>query len=416
MGLAGTRLAMRRGKFWYRHRATDTAAERWEDCGTDLALAKERANLYNEPGRAYGTVGYWLDRFIVACEARVKAGTLSARTLADYRANVVPLKVFFGPMLVGAVRPNHVSTYLRDNEAAGRPVPANRERACLSAMISWLLRSPECPPGLTTNPCMRAAGVTRNEETKRELYVEDAWYRAVYDAASPEVRLLMELTYRTLQRPESDIIAWTPAIIKTKGDGKILHFRQGKTGRLIDIGLEGRLLELVEDAAGTIPVLRRPLIYATRGKNKGKAYTYSGIAGMLRKVIYEIRAEHEAQAKAVRDALRLQGFGAHGAAGVGSPRQHLRSRPRTWVKVSPTPRALTANSASSCPAAASRRTRSAPATPGNPGSGCPSPRLATAGAPPPPGRQSTGRESLRSRSDRPATRPARSAFSLASAS
>ena len=295
LGLAGTRLAMRRGKFWYRHRATETAAERWEDCGTDLALAKERANLYNEPGRAYGTVGYWLDRFIVACEARVKAGTLSARTLADYRANVVPLKVFFGPMLVGAVRPNHVSTYLRDNEAAGRPVPANRERACLSAMISWLLRSPECPPGLTTNPCMRAAGVTRNEETKRELYVEDAWYRAVYDAASPEVRLLMELTYRTLQRPESDIIAWTPAIIKTKGDGKVLHFRQGKTGRLIDIGLEGRLLELVEDAAGAIPVLRRPLIYATRGKNKGKAYTYSGIAGMLRKVIYEIRAEHEVQ-------------------------------------------------------------------------------------------------------------------------
>lgn len=295
LGLAGTRLAMRRGKFWYRHRATETAPERWEDCGTDLALAKERAKLYNEPGRAYGTVGYWLDRFLVHFEGQVKSGLKSERTLKDYQGYAEPLKVFFGGMLAGAVRPNHVAAYLSGNEAAGRSVQSNRERACLSSMFSWLLRSTECPPGLTTNPCMRSAGVTRNEESKRELYVEDDWYRAVYEASSPEVRLLMELTYRTLQRPESDIIGWTPSIIKTKGAGKVLHFRQSKTGRLIDIGLEGRLLELVEEAAGTIPVLRRPLLYATRGKNKGKAYTYSGIAGMLRKVIYAIRAEHEAK-------------------------------------------------------------------------------------------------------------------------
>jgi len=42
-GLAGTRLAYRRGKFWYRHRGTD----RFECVGADIAQAKKRAALAN---------------------------------------------------------------------------------------------------------------------------------------------------------------------------------------------------------------------------------------------------------------------------------------------------------------------------------------------------------------------------------
>lgn len=288
LGLAGTRLTPRRGKFWYRHRATQDAPERWEDFGTDLTAAKERARLFNSPGSMFGTVGYWLDLFIIDCEARVLAKTMSARTLADYKTALVELKPYFGGMLIWAVRPNHVSAYLQAHALAGRPVPANREKACLSSCISWVLRRKDCPPGLTVNPCMRKSGVVRNEETKRERYVEDLEYQEVFAVASKSVQLMMELTFRTLQRPESDIISWTPAIVKRKGDGKVLHFRQSKTKRLIDIGLHGRLQELVESAIGKVPVLHQPLVHTL----KGDAYTYDGLCAMLKKAIDKVRKAH----------------------------------------------------------------------------------------------------------------------------
>jgi hypothetical protein len=36
----------------------------------------------------YGTVVYWMDRFVIECEARVKAGTMAQRTLDDYRGAI----------------------------------------------------------------------------------------------------------------------------------------------------------------------------------------------------------------------------------------------------------------------------------------------------------------------------------------
>lgn len=289
-GLAGTRLKYTRNKFWYRHRPTETAAERLECFGTDLAAAKQRAAHYNTPGTGYGTVGYWLDEFIAHCTQRVKAGTLAQRTLEDYTTALVELKAYFGGMFPELILPSHVGTYLDLHAKAGRPTPANRERACLSAMISWLLMRPDCPPGLKVNPCMRKSGVVRNQETKRERYVDNDEYQAVYAEASASVRLMMELTYRTLQRPESDIIGWTHSVVKKKGAGSVLHFRQSKTGRLIDISLEGRLLELVSQAIGEVPVLRQHLVHNLRGDG----YTYDGISSMLKKAIYKVRAEHKA--------------------------------------------------------------------------------------------------------------------------
>jgi integrase len=311
LGLAGTRLTPRRGTFWYRHRATASTPERWENFGTDLALAKDRARMFNDPGSSYGTVGYWLGLFILDCEARVAAGTLAARTLADYRTALVELGVYFGRSLAQAVKPSHVSTYLELHAQAGRPVPANREKACLSSMFSWLLRRKDCPPGLVVNPCMRKSGVTRNPESQRERYVEDAEYQAVLEAAPRAVQLMMELTFRTLQRPESDIIRWTPAIIKRKGDGKVLHFRQGKTGRLVDIGLHGRLLELIEGATGEVPVLRQPLVHTL----KGEAYTYDGLSSMIKRAIAAVRKAH---AKSKGPLADMPSFGFRDLKGKGA--------------------------------------------------------------------------------------------------
>jgi integrase len=314
LGLAGTRLAVRRGKFWYRHRNG-----RWENMGTDLAAAKKAAAMHNDPGKAYGTVQWWFGEFLTDCKLRVSAGTLSQRTLDDYAGYADyggPLLAYFGRMFPDQIKPAHVQSYLEDNAALGRPTPANRERACLSSMLSWLIRTGRAAEGLTVNPCMRASGVRRNPESRRERYVTDAEYRAVYDDAGDAVRLAMELVYRTLQRPEVDVLAWTPANIRHKDGGRVLSFVQSKTGRKIDIALVGVLERLVSKAVGPVPVLRQPIVHT----RDGKAYTYTGLGAMLRRSIDRVKAAHKAAKGPLAD---MASFGLRDLKGKGATDMYL---------------------------------------------------------------------------------------------
>ncbi|MGB3287965.1 MAG: tyrosine-type recombinase/integrase [Burkholderiaceae bacterium] len=296
-GLAGSRLSWSRNKFWYRHRDG-----RWENVGTDVAEAKKIARTYNDPGDMYGTVSYWLDMFLADCRARVKAKDLAQRTLSDYTQNAVELKVFFGKLLPEQITPVVVQTYLDEGKRAGRPTRANREKSCLSSCLSWLMRTGQT--SLKINPCMQASGVKRNSEKSRDRYVTDAEYRAVYATAPKQVKLMMELTYRTLQRPESDILGWTPTNVRVKGDGKVLRVKQNKTQRVLEITLDGELLGLIEAAIGEIPVLHRPIVHT----RKGLPYTYTGIDAMLRR----------AQTKAKAKVPSLEPFGFRDLKGKGA--------------------------------------------------------------------------------------------------
>lgn len=280
-GLAGTRLAYRRGKFWYRHRGTD----RFECVGTDLAQAKRKAALYNNPASDYGTVVYWMRLFLGACELRVKAAQLSARTLSDYTTDAAedgPLMIFFGRMLPEHIRPTHVQSFLEKGAEADRPVRANRERACLSSMLSWLLRQPDCPPEFVVNPCMQKSGVQRNPEAKRERYVTHDEYREVWAVATRSERLLMGLTYRTLQRPQSDIVKWTAGHILNEGDRRVLSFVQNKTKRRHRIALTPEIDALIpRQTPGKVRRIDEPIVR----RLDGRPYTYSGISSMLKRSI-----------------------------------------------------------------------------------------------------------------------------------
>ncbi len=272
LGLAGTRLALSRNRFYYIHRDTG----RWEDVGTDVAAAKRAAERYNNPGDTFGRMAWWFAEFLRDAKARVAARNLGQRTFDDYTgyaATSGPLTAAVGHLWPEQVTPQVVQAYLAANArlVPPRPVAANKERAFLSAVFSWLLREGKVP-GLQVNPCMRASGVRRNPEKKRERYVTHEEYRAVFDAGNRAVRLAMELVYRTLQRPEVDVLAWTPANVRHKGGVKVLSFRQSKTGQAIDIALVGRLGELVAGAIGTVPQLHQPIVHTL----KGTAYTYSG--------------------------------------------------------------------------------------------------------------------------------------------
>ena len=286
MSLAGTRLSFKHNAFYYRHRDG-----RWERMGTDVRAAKERAAIYNSPADNYGTTSYWLDQFIEHCIQRVSINDLAPRTLSDYTKDVVPLKVFFGSMLPEHIEPHHVQAYLDAGSAAERGVRANREKACLSSCLSWLIRTNKC--GLKINPCMQKSGTRENAEKKRDRYVTHQEYQEVYAVAWPQVRVLMELTYRTLQRPESDIIYWTPKVLgrDPHSGQRILTFEQGKTGTKLKIAMTEGLEKLINRAVGSSPQMEQPIVH-TRA---GTGYTYGGITSMLVKAIQAANEKREAK-------------------------------------------------------------------------------------------------------------------------
>jgi integrase len=284
------RVYVRKGKwYYYAH-----PGGRFEPLGNDLAAANRKARVYNDPDGEYGTVVYWLKRFLMECELRVAAGTLSQRTLDDYRGAIETstrkdgeqavtglLSVFFAaPMTPADVTPNDVKRFLELGALKKRPVRANRDKACLSSFFSWLITSGEVP-GLVTNPCMRASGVKRNPESKRDRYVPHDEYRDVYAVASRAERVLMVLTYRSLQRPESDIIHWTTEQVVMQDGKRMLDFIQNKTGRRHRIAITGELEELLAKPVGNVVQLREPLVKRLNGHK----YTYGGISSMLRRSI-----------------------------------------------------------------------------------------------------------------------------------
>lgn len=298
------RVYVKHGAFHYVHRDG-----RWERLGTDKEEANRKARLYNDTQGLYGTMAYWLDLWIIDCEGRVAANLMSPRTLADYRADVEPLKVYFAPpMLPGDILPHHVQDYLEIGAKAQRAVRANREKAALSSCISWLIRK-GLVDGLLVNPCMRASGIKRNTERPRDRYVTHDEYQDVYSVAPRPVQAMMELTYRTLQRPESDILNWTVANLAVKDGKRILRVEQAKvagtTGRIVDIDLTPKLDALLRELVGDIPTIGRRLIRANRGEYAGKPYTYSGISAMLKRAI---RNANAGRAKRGMPAIKSFGF------------------------------------------------------------------------------------------------------------
>ncbi len=274
------RVYAKHGAFFYVH-----ASGKWEHLGTDAREAKRKGDLYNDPSIVAGSMAYWLDSFVVHCEARVglpKARRgIQRRTYEDYKRDVEPLKDYFGKMQPASVLPTHVGKYLEIGAETNRAVRANREKACLSACFTWLMLQPDA--SVRFNPCV---GVKRNPEQKRLLYVPDADLRAVLKLAPKMVAALLLLVYRTLQRPE-DVNLWGPATIVRKADKRVLAFTQLKTGRQMSVevvgDLEAVLSGLNANPDGSLVGPGMPLIH----RLDGHGYTYDGLSSMLRRICHE---------------------------------------------------------------------------------------------------------------------------------
>lgn len=151
-------------------------------------------------------------------------------TQKDNARELGRLLAFFDdpPAPLDAIEPQHVRQYMRWRKDA--PVRANREKALLSHIWNFARDN-----GYTAlaNPC---AGIKGNPETGRDVYVEDDAYRAAWEAASEPLRDALDLAYLTGQRP-ADVRRMDERDIR---DG-FLHLRQGKTGKLLRVAVEGEL-------------------------------------------------------------------------------------------------------------------------------------------------------------------------------
>lgn len=265
------RVYFRHGAFYYAQRDG-----KWRHLGSNVKRAIAEG-IRLSSGSDHGTVAWWYAEWLTALKKRIglpkKNKGIAQRTYDDYADARIELFRQFGQMMPADVLPSDVGTYL-DDHAETRPVRANREKAAFSSFFSWLVRQEGS--GVVSNPCK---GIRRNPEQKRERYVEDDEYQAVWKVAQKPVRGLLDLVYRTLQRPE-DVIEWTPANIVRKDGKRAIYNRQAKTGAEVWVEITPEI-DAILDYLKTAPIKSGIAPMKLIHRRDGRPYAYSGLTTML---------------------------------------------------------------------------------------------------------------------------------------
>ncbi len=160
--------------------------------------------------------------------------TKSPKTARDQRRQIPLLVAAFGAMPLDDMQPVDIRGYLDHRSAK---VSANREIALLSHIFNM---AREWGMTAAANPC---AGVTRHKERARGVYVTDAMFQAVYEAAAPELRDAMDLALLIGQRV-ADLLGARRVDL---ADGH-LEIRQRKTGTPLRFELTPALQAVIDRA------------------------------------------------------------------------------------------------------------------------------------------------------------------------
>jgi integrase len=143
------------------------------------------------------------------------------------------LETYFGHAPMDEIRPMHVRMFL--DKHRDKPTTANRCKRVFSAVWNvargWgYIDSP--PP---------SAGITGYSIGKRDVYVTDEIFAAVWDKVTPELRNAMDLAYLTGQRPSDALRMSEDDIVNG-----YLVVNQGKTAKKLRIVVSGELAELLD--------------------------------------------------------------------------------------------------------------------------------------------------------------------------
>jgi integrase len=181
----------------------------------------------------------------------------SPATQKDNLRELEQLYKFFDdpPVKLNKIEPINIRQYL---DWRGK-IRANREKALLSHIWN---KAREWGYTNLPNPC---AGIRGFKETGRKnIYIDDLMYNAVYSKASQPLRDAMDMAYLTGQRP-SDVLKMTDHDIQ---DGAITVI-QNKTGAKLRINIEDELeilIRRISDRKATYKVRSFSLIVDDNGQ------------------------------------------------------------------------------------------------------------------------------------------------------
>lgn len=238
--------------------------------------------------------------------------TKAELTQEDHRRQAKNLKAVFGKMPISAVKPLHISQYLKNCRQNSRPIQGNREVSFLSSVFTMAVEQGY----IDDNPCKK---VRRNKETPKDRYVTDEEFWAVKALAGERMAAIMDLAYLTAMR-EGDLLRLRLDALTPHG----IQYQPRKTSRrspqTLSIGWSPALRATVKRLKKLRPPIAAMTLITTR---RGKTYTTSGLQSNFYKVVtkamnqgllterfsfYDIRAKALSDADdAGKDAQRLAG-------------------------------------------------------------------------------------------------------------
>lgn len=192
------------GSYWY------VKAGKWEKLGGDLqsALAAYAAKIEAPKGG--------MDQLIDAAFAAMKP-KLAPATIEQYTIASKKLKTILAEFAPEQVKPKHVAQIKL--AMASTPNMANRVLSFLRCVFNYAVEHQL----VESNPCV---GIRRHDEAKRDRYITDEEYVAIYRAAGPRLQIIMDLCYLTGQRITDVLTIHLRDLIEDSA----ITFRQKKTG------------------------------------------------------------------------------------------------------------------------------------------------------------------------------------------
>ncbi len=186
---------------------------------------------------------------------------LAANTIRIQQSDLKHVDAYFGSAPLEQIKPMHISKFLDKHQ--DKPTTANRCKRLVSTMWNharaW---------GYTDlpNPC---EGIRGHTLSKREVYITDEVFAAVWAHASIPLQDALDLAYLTGQRPAD-------ALDMTEHDivGEHLVVTQMKTKQPLRIEITGELAELIERIHArkkTYKIVTGALLVNMHGKRLTKA-------------------------------------------------------------------------------------------------------------------------------------------------
>lgn len=278
------------GSYWYR--PPKVKPVRISQVGDEAAMYRFMAER-TAPMTDLVTIGDCMDRYI-----REVLPTLAASTQKDYRRYIGTLRAWCGHMRPGDLTRRDVGRLI---DVTQGKIARNRMVAVLSALYGlmvgyWYVAE--------QNPCI---GVRRHKARKRDRYVTQGEYDAVYALASTRMRIAMDLALLTGQR-QGDILRLRWDSVSKDG----IVFRQQKTGKGLDVGLSPSVQDALDRAKRLLPHFPRQYVLRRRD---GLPYSSDGFRAiwgrLMRKAVATGAIQraftfHDLRRKSGSDSVSLQ--------------------------------------------------------------------------------------------------------------